>query len=952
MAGYPKAFLTGVALLCVLGLLLWLLSRGEGGEIEHEAVTSAPGAASFAAPQRNDPDDSEPRPTIEPALTPRTETHAKQAAAVADAGPAALAQEAPQALNDGVINPLEGALAFVVTPHPPPATAPDDSAPGATQQDTPAALSASDGAAPSRPQQASAEDNEQSGNPAQPVFRASTQAPPGFEAFYEPQRTLVDVYYGGNFLLSTPATYDLDHITFEQPRSIVEAIPEVTDPEAVLAALSGNLDTHEAELCVRPGQENCGRLNPPVAAVLFDPSRFRATVFVNPEWLESRGPTISRFLPRSDAGFSVLQNILANASGSATSSDSYNIASITALSFRETHAEMFSSYGTSDRFTIDSLAVRREFEGTSLQGGLYRSRSQSLGFVSERDLYGIRYGRSLNTRADRAFTDGVPLEVFLPSRARVEIIKDGRLLSTRFYDAGNRILDTSTLPEGAYDITLRIRESDGTERFEERFFVKSTRLPPADQPLYFFELGRIADRNTRSTLPEDTGDWLARAGVTRRVGADSGVDVGVAASQGEGMLEAGVFRLMRGAEFQASAFTGTDNAHGIAAVTRMQIGQTRLSADYRRVTSGPILDSRTSLTGRGFEQLGLNVRTPFAGGNLGFSVRRVNRDGDRRRDSQNLNWERTVMRTMNGWMRLTADVSRQEGDWLGLVGLRMDLRGDGYNGNVAPRGRWDRRDGSNDFGQQTDGRMAWQRFGEDGTRLLGAVSGSSGADNDRIGVDGEYQGRLGQLRADVDHNFGKDERTTWATTLNTSLLSDGRRMAMGGQDQAQAAALVDIQGDAPGAYFEVRVDDFTRSVAPVGSFTPVHLRPWETYEIRLRPVGGPLVSWEDRSERITLYPGNVVHLTWQVAEVLVLFGRLLDPDGEALEGLRIEGAQGLAVTDVGGLFQAEVLRPDAGAEVELAVARNGQVCSVRIALDDLEIRNGIVRAGTRHCSWD
>ncbi|MCC5886907.1 MAG: TcfC E-set like domain-containing protein [Gammaproteobacteria bacterium] len=787
---------------------------------------------------------------------------------------------------------------------------------------------------------------------AQPVIRTAGP-PPGFEAFHEVQRTLVDFYYGGEFLLSAPASYGLDHIEIENPSEIIAAIPDLRDPDRVLSALTGPLDTHEAELCIRPGQSDCGRIDPGVAAVIFDPSRFQATLFVNPEWLEPRGPNLDRFLPRSDAGFSVLQNVLVNASGTSRSSDSYTVSSITALSYRETHAEMVSSYGADDRLTIDSLAVRREVEGTALEGGLYRSRSQSLGFVSERDLYGIRYGRSLNTRADRAFSGGTPLEVFLSSRSRVEIIKDGRLLSTRFYDAGNRVLDTSTLPEGAYDLTLRILESDGTERIEEQFFVKTTRLPPADQPLYFVELGRIANRNTTATLPEDTGDWLARAGTTRRITADSGVDLGVAASRGEGLVEAGFFRVGRAAEFQASTFVGSDSDRGIAAVTRINVGTVRISADYRRVHSRQrFAGEQAGLASNGFEQIGANLRMPFAGGNLGLSYRSVERDGDSRRDSQKLTWDRAILRTMNGWVRLTADIARQEGDWLGLVGLRLDLRSNQYSGHLSPNARWDQVDGQNRFNQQTDGRLAWQRFEESGERLLMGVSGSTGPENERLGADGEYQGRLGLLRAGADHSFGDNSRTTWAGTLNTSLLSDGRQIAIGGQDQAQSAALVDIEGDVPDAHFEVRVDGFTRAVAPVGSVTPVHLRPWETYEIRLRPVGSSLVSFEDRSERITLYPGNVVRLNWQVAEVLVLFGRLLDPDGQALEGWRIEGTQGLSVSDLGGLFQAEVFRPASGEAVELAAVRDGQSCRLSIDVGELDIRNGIARVGTRRCVWD
>lgn len=784
-----------------------------------------------------------------------------------------------------------------------------------------------------------------------PLFRPATAPPPGFEAFHERQRTLVDFYYGGEMLLSAPASYDLEHIEIDDPATIVDAIPDLLDRERVLSALTGPLATNEAELCVRPGQEDCGRLQPAVAAVIFDPSRFQATIFINPEWLETRGPTVERFLPRSDAGFSVLQNLRVNASGSSTRSDSYTVTSITALSYQETHAELLSSYGTDDRLTIDTMNLRREVEGIALQGGLYRSRGQSLGFVTERDLCGLRYGRSLNTRADRAFAGGTPLEVFLPSRSRVEIIKDGRLLATRFYDAGNRVLDTSNLPEGAYDITLRIQESDGSERIEERFFVKTTRLPPADQPLYFVEVGRIANRNTRSTLPEDTGVWLARAGTTHRISPESGIDVGLAASQGEGLAEAGYFRVGRDAEFQSSAFVGSGNDRGIAAVTRLLVGKARVSANYRRVWADRDEQNLRLSSGR-FEQIGINARMPMGGGQLGLSYRLVDRRDDGRQHSQNINWERTVMRTMNGWLRFTADVARDDGDWLGLVGLRLDLRNGPYSSNVAPNLRWDRNDDRNAFNQQTDARLAWQRHRPGGERTLLGVSGSSGPDSDRVGLEGEYQGRLGVLRGDLDHSFGSTGRTRWAGTLNTSLLSDGRQIAIGGQDQAQAAALVDIEGDVPDARFEVRVDGFTRAVAPAGTVTPVHLRPWETYEIRLRQTGAALVHYEDRSERFTLYPGNVVRLHWQVAEQLVLFGRLLDPDGNPLEGVRLEGAQGLTVTDVGGLFQAEVLRPASGEHIELSAMRDGRTCRLSIDVEELTVRNGIARAGTRRCSWE
>ena len=208
----------------------------------------------------------------------------------------------------------------------------------------------------------------------------------------------------------------------------------------------------------------------------------------------------------------------------------------------------------------------------------------------------------------------------------------------------------------------------------------------------------------------------------------------------------------------------------------------------------------------------------------------------------------------------------------------------------------------------------------------------------------------GTLRAEADRNLAGRDRTTWSGSFSTSILGDGRRISVGGRDLAQAAALVEIRGDVPGARFEVLVDDQVQGIAPAGSVTPIHLRPWETYKVRLRPVGDAMVAWDNREEQITLYPGNVVRLQWDLAEILVLLGRLVDAGGEPFGNARLEGAYGFAMAEEGGRFQAEVLRPPEGGPIELeAVRRDGRVCRVRIAPEELEIRQGIARAGTLRC---
>lgn len=782
-----------------------------------------------------------------------------------------------------------------------------------------------------------------------PALRPTGAPPPGFEAFFEVQRTVVDVYYGGRFLVATPARYDLDHIEFEDPSEIAAAISDVVDPARIAAALEGELDPHSEAICGRVPRDDCGRLSPEVAAVIFDATRFRATLFVAPDQRAVQGPDLRRFLPPSDSEFSILQNVFASASGSDSATpDAYTITGLTSLAFAETQLLVESSYGSQDAFTVDQAYARREFQGRFAQGGLYRTRGQSLGFVRERDLVGVQFGSSLDTRADRAFSGGTPLEVFLPNRSRVEILQDGRLLTAGTYDAGNRVLDTRTLPEGAYQVTLRIREAGGTVRTEQRLFVKTTRLPPTDQPLWSLEAGRVVDRNTDGTVPEDTGDWFARAGTTRRIAEGLGIDLGIAAGLGDALAEAGAYRLFGSGEIQGSVFGGRHGDYGAAALGRFQWRTLRLNADYRRV-EGPDREDRR-LTGAAFEQFGASVSTPFVDGILSLGVRFDARGDGSDRTSQTLSWDRELLRAQYSSLRMEFDVSRDDDAWFGLVRLRWDARGaGGLRGSVHPGLRYDRKDGDGEWGAQTTASAAWERQFDDGDYLRLGADGTEGVQESRLGVGGLYEGRFGRLSADVDHSFSAD-RTSWTGNLNTSALSDGRRISVGGRDQARSAALVEIRGDVPDARFEVLVDGYSRGVAPVGSVTPIHLLPWETYTVRLRPTGGPLLAWENREEQITLYPGNVARLNWEVAEIVVVLGRVVDGRGEPVEQARIGGAYGFAMTETGGWLQAEVVRPAAGETLTLdLVRREAPDCRVSVEADALDVRAGIIRLGTLSC---
>ena len=156
---------------------------------------------------------------------------------------------------------------------------------------------------------------------------------------------------------------------------------------------------------------------------------------------------------------------------------------------------------------VETLAVEWDQAGDCrARAGVIRSTGSSL--LPQVTLYGGHVGTSGNTRhRSRPGVRLATLRVPAPVRPIVEIIRDGRVLSARFYPSGNQLLDTSNLPGGAYPVTIRIRETDGTVREETRFFSKSSQIPPKDMPLICSRKAAWSGASANRVMPANAASF-------------------------------------------------------------------------------------------------------------------------------------------------------------------------------------------------------------------------------------------------------------------------------------------------------------------------------------------------------------------------------------------------------------------------------------------------------------
>lgn len=789
----------------------------------------------------------------------------------------------------------------------------------------------------------------------------SVVEPAGFEALAAEQTLLVDVYFGGRRIGEAEIETSRGDVSFADPQALVAMIPGLEDSARLLPSIAaGTLPANGRLACAQGADRSaCGRLEPGELGVILDRDNLRLDLFVNPRLLAVAAPVAETYLPPPAAGLSLINAVGAVISGTTEGRDGtlYDVSDRLLVGLGQ--SRLIAEFGHSSDlgFRSEQVVFEQDLPEKRLLAGAFSVANSEL--IGRQKLLGIGIESQIDTRADREDILGAPVVVFLSQRSKVDILRDGRILASRAYEAGNQKLDTSALPEGAYEITLRIAEARGGQREETRFFSKSRRVPSFGRQDFFAFAGLRID-DPLSLRPSDTP--LVQAGVARRLTRHLALDAMATLSGGEAGMQAGGTFMTPVVTVRAAVLGTSDGSRGgLLQLSSSGYSRLNFSAELRRLDLAgdggrisafaparfdlaEVSESPASKPADSFWQAAATVSYGTGGLQLFGSAfyRRNDGEAESYGVGPSVRWEFL----QSDALRLAVDgnaVATRRGT-TGYVGISLSLvgRSRSLSASAGPRLSSVRGEADGLAGTLTGALQASDFIGGE-LNLAAGYERQPGLH--AVNASGQLRGEALSLAADVIRSDDRDRsQTRYSASAQTVLAVGPGAAALQGRGSSDSLVVARVKGARASDRFEVLVNDTAAGALSGGESLALSLPSYRAYDVRLRAVGGELVSYDGSTRRIGLYPGNVRVLEWDARPIRVIIGRLLFEDGSPVAGARLKAPGGLAETDPQGNFQIESAG-DGYLDVTLASGLD-----YRVAVPDQEAAEWAMVGDLRCCS--
>jgi|GEM_PF-1905685 len=755
------------------------------------------------------------------------------------------------------------------------------------------------------------------------AFIVSEEAPPGFEGLLGPVTHFVDLRFNETIVGTALITVTAETFFFDEPGSIPPLLNGVLDPENLLPILAGEFDTNAHLLCFAPEDPSgCGVVDADPIAALFDENALILDLFVAPALQTPQLLSAARYLASPAKQPTSLLSINAIATDLQDNNTALDVYLRALGGYGRGNVSTELEHNTrSDESRLRELRLTHYFNDQELSLGSFNySPGAGLGNAN---LVGVQFQTSYNSRVDLEQAFSSELVIYLPRRSVVQLAIDDRVYSGDSYPAGNQTLDTRSLPDGTYQLEIRVLDAIGNVRSEFRTFTKSTDLPPTGEwvfsltaglPLFFAgqdtnDLGLDSDDGRVSTgiVPRTGAASVLAASISRRLTNQSAWRLGLLGLGHEAAVQGSLIYLGQRLSAQFSGSFGRSDLLSTESRVSLTVGNTSATASLltsRHNASSDAADTGIPLDD--FDQASLSMSRNFQHTQLTLRTtrRRGVNQGSRADIAQStLSARRTLFRRNSLRGYLTAEIQRDEDTT--RVGLSINVNLDRRSLSTTLLGGAEQIDNdisgfagiATRYGYTGPSSSDWELGAYATTRDTSEDTGVSlGVQYPRFSISGS---------TDWTRDGGEVSQNSIAS-FSAHAGIDASGVALGGNDFAEAGLIVDVDGEPAGAVFDIIVNNRKLAESAIGTAQFVSLRPFEAYRVKLLPRSLLSNGIDEEIYEFTLYPGSIERISIEARREFLLVASLVNERDELIVDALVQTEDNPALIDSSGVFQAEV----------------------------------------------
>ena len=754
--------------------------------------------------------------------------------------------------------------------------------------------------------------------------------------------TAFDLFVGGNYFGFVMLKYNDNWIELLDPQEAIALLPLIKNRQTMLPLFEGQI-TNKREI-------------PELGNIEVDYNNFAINVTIAPEQaLEVKVDKKKSGEYEGSPTFLTRLGIKGNKPIDVVDDSSrFSATNNTRFAYNQYRLQTSGSFSDFDNeYKLDTFQGEADFElfeaPLTVAGGLLDTPGQL--FASSVNIFGISLFSNHKLYANDPLLKSNELEVFVPTRALVEVFKNdsetGVVLYSRMHDFGHTQIDTRKFPRGSYPIVIII-SVDGIERarYNEQFYKYEEILPRETVDLYL-SFGKLRDNLKEVDFPVFFGSirtrlWhdlegsfsfytlddrtilsqsLKKIFNTKTMGEFT-VKFTLSESNSTSILGHETDLRWRGKSTSASikyskSFSDdTINYQDLDVLSFKEKDAINLSISRNFTVWNRTLNLSIKGQYRDNQDTGITYRygpsvrfTPYRGKQTNIIISAQHdytHTGNETRFQANLTYRLDPI-TIGSFYNRAKQPSQTATNWQQYLQYTGNEKSYGKLKNVSAKAVY-----SASQSQQSDGKDSKTAIKNLNVAYEGSTIQSGAYFNKSSGEQGGY--------------FGGELLTTFVAGSNNLM-----QMA-GSVPIGSGIIAISLEGDIDDEkLISVLINGNRKAYIKTGEVAFIEAPVYKTSKVEIRdatPKKGAFIKIVNPYTEVTPYPGNIVHRSFEIARLAIISGSLLKENGEPVSNLFFETGYEPAYTDSDGLFIIEM--PIRASEKQFDFIARDHICTFDI----------------------